>query len=79
MHVLGHGRITGRAVLCNMLDLKVYVVGLYVVHTAEARSYGGMEDLKKRLLSTHFGAALGSRAVPVVSIVGVVLPVEDWE
>ena len=61
---------------CRSLKLMVYV-GSYVVHTAEARSYGGIKDLKKRLLSAHFGALLGSRPLPVVSTVGVVVPVED--
>ena len=58
---------------CRSLKLMVNV-GSYVVHTAEARSYGGRKDLTKRLLSAHFGALLGSRVLPVVSTAGVVVP-----
>ena len=50
-------------------------VASYVVHTAEARSYGGRKDLTKRLLSAHFGALLASRLLPFVIAIGQVVVV----
>ena len=59
---------------CRSLKLMVYV-GSYVVHTAEARSYGGRKDLTKRLLSAHSGALLGSKLLAFVIAIGLVVVV----